>query len=127
MATVRTIVLEVTGSPSPWANGPREAAWRHAIWQHAVAAVPVPFEKSLRPHKMTVEFRMISSRRGDLDNLAKPVLDTLFRQSRKSSHPVGSMFECDDCYLNELMLRRCTVDLPSEEGATITIEMLVNE
>lgn len=70
---------------------------------------------------------MLPTRNGDLDNLAKPVLDTLFRQSRRSVHPVASIFLCDDCHLHELTLKRFLVTSPDEEGATITIVLQLKE
>lgn len=65
---------------------------------------------------------MLPERRGDLDNLAKPVLDTLFRQSRKSKFPVATLFQCDDCRIDSLRLKRVAVEFASEEGALISIE-----
>lgn len=122
MGLHRTFILEIIGRPSPWANQPHEGIWRKQIAEQARATVLGPFDESVKPVRVVVEFRMLPSRGGDLDNLAKPVLDTLFRQSRKSTHPVACIFQCDDCHLNELLLRRTEVSSPAEEGATITIE-----
>lgn len=123
MESLSKIVLEIFGRQSPWANQPHEGIWREQIAQQSREVIPKPFDASIRPVRATVEFRMIAARRGDLDNLAKPVLDTLFRQSRKSVFPVASVFLCDDCHLHELSLKRVAVASVEEEGAVITIEV----
>lgn len=115
------IVLVVYGRPSPYSNGPYESAWRQTVASQALLAFPEPFPATVHPLRIEIEFRMIPSRRGDLDNLAKPVLDTLFCQSRESKHPVAHVFLCDDCVLDELVLRRTRVSSVEEEGATIRI------
>lgn len=116
-----TITLEIRGRPSPWANGDHESRWRQAVADQARLAIEAPFDAAVRPTRVVVEFRMIGTRRGDLDNLAKPVLDTLFRQSRRSKHPIACIFGCDDFHLDELVLRRIRVETAESEGATITI------
>jgi hypothetical protein len=121
------IVINVQGRPSPWANQPHEGAWRHLIAIEARRIKADPFHPSVRPSRVIIEFRMIESRRGDLDNLAKPVLDTLFRQSRSSKFPVSSLFCCDDFHLPELILRRVIVHSPELEGANIVIDLEVPE
>src|SRR5688572_2934894 len=117
------LVLRIIGRPSPWANGPHEAEWRMQIAHQTSCALSKAFDRSLRPSSVVVEFRMLPRRRGDLDNLAKPVLDTLFRQSRTSKHPVAQLFDCDDCEVHELVLRRIQVHSESEEGEDITIHL----
>lgn len=116
------IIFDVSGRPSPWANEPHESAWRQAIATRAREVVAEPYGATVRPSRVVVEFRLTPRRKGDLDNLAKPVLDTLFRQSRISKHPVACIFTCDDFYLSELILRRIEVSGLEEEGATIIIE-----
>jgi hypothetical protein len=117
-----SVTLIIKGRPSPWANQPHEGIWRLQIADQARAAVQTPFSQEVKPRSVTIEFLMISTRRGDLDNLAKPVIDTLFRQARKSTHPVACLFMCDDFHLHELILRRSVVESPANEGAIITIE-----
>ena len=117
------IKLEIKGRPSPWANQPHEGIWRECIASQARAALLTAHAKEVIPKRVEIEFRMLPGRRGDLDNLAKPVLDTLFRQSRKSLHPVACIFECDDCKLEELILRRTRVDTAQAEGATIIMDL----
>lgn len=121
------IVINVQGRPSPWANQPHEGAWRQLIALETKKIKAEPFHPSVRPLRVIIEFRMIESRRGDLDNLAKPVLDTLFRQSRSSKFPVSSLFCCDDFHLPELTLRRVIVHSPELEGANIIIDLEVPE
>lgn len=72
------------------------AARKRKRAKQASAAVESAYAAHIIPARVEIEFRMTSTRRGDLDNLAKPVLDTLFRQSRRSKHPVACLFECDD-------------------------------
>lgn len=119
---ISNLTLVIRGRPSPWANQPQEGVWRSQIADQVRETVPEPFSKEIRPRKVRIEFLMIQSRRGDLDNLAKPVLDTLFRQSRKSAHPVACIFMCDDCHIEELTLKRTIVTDPADEGAIVSIE-----
>ncbi|MBS1706526.1 MAG: hypothetical protein JST40_11685 [Armatimonadetes bacterium] len=122
MHITKTVVIEVKGRPSPWANQPHEGIWRKLIAEKARELVPSQWPPETIPSRVEVDFRMTKHRRGDLDNLAKPVLDTLFRQSRASKHPVACFFQCDDFHLSELVLRRKLVESEEEEGARISIE-----
>lgn len=57
----------------------------------------------------------------DLDNLAKPVLDTLFKASVGCKYPelTGALFACDDCVLADLRLQSVWVDVSHDEGVDI--------
>jgi Holliday junction resolvase RusA-like endonuclease len=60
----------------------------------------------------------------DLDNLAKPVLDTVFKSRHsqvKDPYLTGALFDVDDEQVYKLGLEKTNVSLAAEEGAEITI------
>ena len=108
----------IRGIPSPWANGEPEVRWRKAI---ATQVPPRPEIPAGAVFEVELEFCVHPDRllRGnDLDNLAKPVLDTLFTQSRPSKHPTGALFGVDDGQVVDLKLRKTAAQ---EEGVRVAI------
>ena len=62
--------------------------------------------------------------RVDLDNLAKPVLDTLFRPRRpqvKDLNLTGALFDVDDDRVFKLSLEKKMVSSIKDEGADVTV------
>ena len=82
-----TIEFSIHGTPSPWANEEIEVRWRQAIAAQVPPKAEIP---SGAIFEVELEFRLDPRRllrSNDLDNLAKPVLDTLFTQARRSTRP----------------------------------------
>ena len=62
--------------------------------------------------------------RADLDNLAKPILDTLFRVDNPQVNDMaltGAMFDVDDRGVCHLNLEKRNVGTPENEGVDIKI------
>jgi hypothetical protein len=60
----------------------------------------------------------------DLDNLAKPVLDTLFEPRPNPNAPVeisGAVFKAHDALITELTLRKQHVANPTDLGVRIVV------
>jgi Holliday junction resolvase RusA-like endonuclease len=111
--------------PKPW--GTKEWIWRRAIATEAIKHV---FSAEL-PERLRVclTFRLIRSalHRADLDNLAKPVLDTLFQALRVQTPEdglSGTCFSCDDGRVHELVLKMEAVESEAAEGVDIAIESM---
>jgi hypothetical protein len=120
------LTIHVIGQrPVPWGCG--ELEWRAAVAREARAAggpsVPVPLSAQF---SLGLVFRMRGDRiqHADLDNLAKPVLDTLFlsRQSQvRDPSLAGALFSVDDDRVFRLSLEKCVV--PSAVGEGVDIEI----
>ncbi len=54
----------------------------------------------------------------ELDNLAKPVLDTLFRARKQQ--PTGTLFDTHDTNVYKLTLEKRLVSTQEEEGVEVT-------
>src|SRR5437764_987868 len=108
-------------TPVPWACGENEWAWRRRVAEAArrVRASNEPQDVSQWAiFSVEVTFWMGTTRIGlaDLDNLAKPVLDTLFRIRRpqvKDLRLTGVLFDVDDARVFGLTLKK----LPAERSA----------
>jgi Holliday junction resolvase RusA-like endonuclease len=122
----RRVTLRVRGvTPKVW--GSNEMEWRAAL---AEEARRLPRPADLSP---TAEFRVEAifytmlpySRSGDLDNLAKPVLDTLFHGKHvqvADRSLAGALFDVDDGQVVDLRLRKVKVASSRKEGVDLTIE-----
>ena len=60
----------------------------------------------------------------NLDNLSKPVLDTLFRDKYSRKHIKGALYRIDDHHVWKLSLEKRMVDSPQEEGVSLRIAIL---
>ncbi len=116
-------------SPSPWGNGVLEWAWRRAIADAVRLEFPSPIACDSKPPWLTVEivFSMTAARivGSDLDNLAKPVLDTLFLAKRvqaKEEGVSGVLFACDDARVARLVLEKREVATAKDAGVDVTVE-----
>ena len=117
--------ISVKGTPPrPW--GSDEWEWRKAIADHAHEFRPQAVSHS-KNSKFTIKiiFWISSSRLGmsDLDNLAKPVLDTLFHSRYaqvKDKTLTGALFDVDDDRVFKLVLEKKLALSNKDEGADIT-------
>lgn len=108
----------------------REWQWRKAIADRARSKYEKPSGISkLTEFTIDIVFFLMKEplAKLDLDNLAKPVLDTLFK-IRRSQLPVdfkatltGVLFEVDDDRVCRLTLEKRLVSIKAQEGADITI------
>lgn len=120
--------------PNPWRIQVRghparreSISWREAIRDAVTATYPeTPFRSTPWGTKFTVKvvFRMtpedLARPAFDLDNFAKPVLDTLFT-SQNVSRLTGVLLEVNDTWVFRLLLEKVEVKTPQEQGADITV------
>lgn len=120
------ITLHVRGIPKAWGNN--EWKWREAVAQEARLS-PQNQARAITPTTrldMVIIFNLLNDRvlRPDLDNLAKPVLDTLFRIRNAQVSDLsltGALFDVDDDHVFRLTLEKRPVEKETDEGAEITI------
>jgi Holliday junction resolvase RusA-like endonuclease len=122
------IRLRVRGmTPIPW--GSNEWAWRQHLAHEGkskrsgIESSPV---SAATRFAVEVIFYMSASRvgRADLDNLAKPVLDTLFRPRYAQVSNLdltGALFDLDDDRVFMLILEKRLVATEEEQGADVTV------
>ena len=104
-------------------------SWREAIRDAVKAAHPqAPFTSTPLATKFTVEviFRMtpedLARPAVDLDNFAKPVLDTLFTsQNVSKSRLTGVLLPVNDTWVFRLVLEKVGAETPQDQGADITV------
>jgi Holliday junction resolvase RusA-like endonuclease len=122
--TLRKISISIRGiKPAPWGNN--EWSWRNVLAtesrkQHQEAI------SSGAKFEVAVIFYLIQSTldKSDLDNLAKPVLDTLFLPNNpqvKDKTLTGALIEMDDSCVVKLSLEKQRAPSAQEEGAEIVI------
>jgi len=119
-------------SPAPAVPADQKAKERMWNWQRfVVQETRAKYDKS-HMHGILLDtifavaivFRLTPAnvRRIDLDNLAKPMLDALFRPNYQI--PVdrgGALFDVDDANVFKLTVEKIIVPNREEEGADITI------
>ena len=132
-----TIQERVGDYPNPWriqvrghpARAPGNCnSWREAIRDAVLGTYPqAPFSSPPLGTRFTVEviFRMtptdLARPSCDLDNFAKPVIDTLFT-SRNVTRLNGVLLpEVNDTWVFRLLLEKVGVNTPQEQGADVTI------
>ena len=121
--------------PNPWRIQVRghparcdSVSWREAIRDAVTATYPeAPFTSLASGTRFTVEviFRMtpkdLARPALDLDNFAKPVLDTLFT-SQNVSRLTGVLLPgVNDTWVFRLLLEKVEVKTPEEQGADLTV------
>jgi len=121
--------------PNPWRIQVRghparvkAVRWREAVRDAVTATYPqAPFASPSEGTKFTVEmiFRMtpedLARPACDLDNFAKPVLDTLFT-SQNVSRLTGVLLPgVNDTWVFRLVLEKVGVKAPQEQGADLTV------
>jgi Holliday junction resolvase RusA-like endonuclease len=123
---VNQVTFSVDGIvPVPW--GTNEWEWRAAIVRAArgkfSGIINLPPQVQL---SVTLDFRLpaIQAARADLDNLAKPVLDTLFsiRNAQvKDPSLTGALFNVDDERVFHLTLSKTEVPVQAASGVSISV------
>ena len=130
-----TILQRRDDHPNPWLIQVRShparvksVRWREAIRDAVTAAYPqAPFTSPPEGTKFTVEmiFRMtpedLARPACDLDNFAKPVLDTLFTSQNVSRLNGVLLPGVNDTWVFRLVLEKIGVKTPQEQGADITV------
>ena len=126
-----TVVLDICGMrPRTFGDENYEGPWRNHIADHvrrerAKGRMPGSHIRATKSDRFEVwmVFRLIrDSRPQDLDNLSKPVLDTLFCDSYSRKHVKGSLYTVDDSQIWKLHLEKKVVSNEKEEGVSIVIE-----
>lgn len=123
------LTIEVRGTePSTIRSG--ETAWRMAIAEEVSERFPEPFmppeetEFAVDVVFHLVEHRLFvrPNRPGppDLDNLLKPVLDTLFTSANVLG-PTGVLVKANDTWVTDVRARKTEARDSSQEGADITV------
>jgi hypothetical protein len=121
--------------PNPWRIQVRghparreSISWREAIRDAVTDAYPqAPFTAPPSGAKFTVEviFRMtredLARPAFDLDNFAKPVLDTLFTSQNVSRLTDVLLPGVNDTWVFRLRLEKIEVKTPEDQGADITV------
>jgi Holliday junction resolvase RusA-like endonuclease len=118
------IRLTVKGeSPKPW--GSNEWEWRRAVAEAAREQRGILRSEGYFDVEITFYLNSQSFSQSDLDNLAKPVLDTLFHAEypqTKSKDLTGALLPgVDDDRVISLFLKKIQVDETEELGAEITV------
>jgi len=114
-------------TPIPW--GSNEWTWRKAIAEQARAK---RLHQQIAPAANTTRFSVAiiffmtaaHIQRADLDNLVKPVLDTLFLTRNAQVRDMsltGALFDMDDAYVFQLSLEKEVVLDAQYEGVQVTI------
>jgi Endodeoxyribonuclease RusA len=118
--------IEVRGHPARVKN----IRWREAIRDEVRSAYPrAPFPYPPLETKFDVEvtFRMtpkdLDKPALDLDNLVKPVLDTIFTSQNVSPEVTGVLFPVNDTWVFRLVLEKARVETPQDQGADITVTL----
>ena len=121
--------------PNPWRIQVRghparvkSISWREAIRDAVTDTYPqAPFTSPPLGTRFTVEviFRMtpadLARPACDLDNFAKPVLDTLFTSQNVSPRVTGVLLPVNDTWVFRLVLEKVGVETPQDQGADITV------
>ena len=109
--------------PVPFAGGEGEKVWWQALAQQAQALRakrPIPSVPLSSRFSVEIIFFLLPGNTPggtELDNLAKPVLDTLFKGRKQP--PTGTLFDLHDTNVFELVLEKRLVSTPEEEGVEI--------
>jgi hypothetical protein len=106
----------------------KSISWREAIRDAVTACYPqAPFTSPPEGTKFSVEiiFRMtpedLARPACDLDNFAKPVVDTLFTSQNVSRLNGVLLPGVNDTWVFRLVLEKIGVKTPQEQGADITV------
>lgn len=119
---LRSVAFWATGEPAPYAGGSREQRWRAAV----VAACPPDGSLVGERFAVEVEFVMPPPRthndRWDIDNLVKPVLDSL--GSVLGRRTWNGPDQADDERVDRLTAAKRTAAPGEPTGATIRVRAL---
>lgn len=116
----------IYGEPSPWANENREENWRREIAQQLdLRNIKVDYkEDSEFEVKIKFLLRSDTFKKSDLDNLAKPIIDTIFKTSRSERFKdlTGRLIYLDDNKIKKLLLEKEIVN--DNFGAEVEIKTI---
>lgn len=125
------INFEVKGEPVGYSNGEKEKRWRKDIYTECENNIKTgKFKRIDKEIKLKVEIAFYLTKErllknNDLDNLSKPVLDTICKVKSKN-YPTGALFTFDDDNVVELILhKRLKID-NEKEKAVIKISEFTN-
>lgn len=128
---VGELTIEVKGlTPVTKGTAPKTKE-RQRAWRQRLAAAAIEVKERLGPLlvEQTAEFNIEIEYRltilgSDLDNLTKPVLDTLFAQPPNQTNAAeytGVLFDADDSRIVRLLLRKVLVADPADAGVRIDV------
>ena len=128
-----TVNLDIRGKrPRTFGDENYEGPWRRYIanyleQQKANGRIPESHVRATDNDRFEVwmSFYLVEeSRPQDLDNLSKPVLDTLFCDRYSRKHVKGALYQVDDYHVWKLHLEKRLVESEREAGVSITISLL---
>ena len=127
------VSLNIKGMrPRTFGDENYEGPWRNHIAEHVrqereEGKIPESHSRATKRDRFEVwmVFRLVrDSRPQDLDNLSKPVLDTLFCDSYSRKHVKGALYKVDDSQIWKLHLEKQLIGAESESGVSIAIDIL---
>jgi Holliday junction resolvase RusA-like endonuclease len=123
---LRVVTISVVGRTPLGGGSSSRRQWRETLRQAAIAVAPDPREVPRRaPMSVHVVFRIAEPRfaSSDLDNLVKPVLDTLFRSRDEQLDPTltAALFPVDDAEINRLIVEKQQAAGTEDEGVTVEV------
>jgi Holliday junction resolvase RusA-like endonuclease len=123
---LRVVTISVVGRTPLGGGSSSRRQWREAIREAALAVAPDPREVPPQaPMNVDVVFRIAEPRlaSSDLDNLVKPVLDTLFRSRDEQLDPTltAALLPVDDAAINRLVVEKQPAEGADDEGVTVEV------
>ncbi len=124
--------MKIEGRAVPWGSNTEEDKQRLLDWRTKIRSKVKAERENIKCNfdkfKITILFYMFSKgNQPDIDNLAKPVLDTLFTDKHeKEKYPKGALTDKDDNKVYELILKKQDCDKDAQR-IEITIEEYVGE
>lgn len=126
--------IAIDDYPVPWGCNEKKDAQnkdkvgRTDVWRDIIAKKVEQYVTRLPKDKVAhvhLEFRFDGKHlySSDLDNLAKPVLDTLFKSKHQQTDDKisGRLFDFDDKYITSLSLSKKEVKVHEKPGVDISI------
>ena len=122
----RVVEITVSGRTPLGGGSTSRRQWREAIRDAALGVAPDPQDvPDGAPLTVDVVIRLTEPRFGssDLDNLVKPVLDTLFRSRDEQLDPglTAALLPIDDAAIQRLVVEKHRADGMEEEGVSVSV------
>jgi Holliday junction resolvase RusA-like endonuclease len=122
----RVVELTVSGRTPLGGGSSSRRQWREAIRDAALGVAPDPRDLPVGASiTVDVVFRICEPRfaSSDLDNLVKPVLDTLFRSRDEQLDPslTAALLPVDDAAIHRLVVEKHRADGIEEEGVSVVV------
>lgn len=125
---VGSVTLGVRGVSPVGGGSSARWAWRRAIAQQAGRIRSERSLSAVSPEaafELEVVFFLLPARArdADVDNLARPVLNTLFdsRDEQADRTLTATLFDAEDAQIHRLILEKRVVADPAEEGIDVTV------